>query len=217
MLRLGLSKPDGSPLRILCLGAHCDDIEIGCGGTVLRLIEEHPTAEFHWVVFSSNPKRKAEAQAAAEQFLKGAARKEIRILEFRDGYLPYSGALVKDAFEALKKDVSPDLILTHYRQDLHQDHRLVSDLTWNTWRDQLILEYEIPKYDGDMGIPNLFVPVSGEQAARKVKAILEGYPTQKGRQWFEEDTFYSLMRLRGMEANSPSRYAEAFHGRKSVL
>jgi LmbE family N-acetylglucosaminyl deacetylase len=217
MIRLAPAKADGSPLRILCLGAHCDDIEIGCGGTVLRLIEEHPTAEFLWVVMSSTPARKEEAQATAERFLKGAARKDIRVLGFRDGYLPYLGVEVKDAFEALKKDFSPDLILTHYRHDLHQDHRLVSDLTWNTWRDHLILEYEIPKYDGDMGIPNVFVPVSEAQAALKIGTILEGYPSQKGRQWFMEDTFYALMRLRGMESNSPSRYAEAFHGRKSVL
>jgi LmbE family N-acetylglucosaminyl deacetylase len=217
MIRLGLAKPDGSPLRILCLGAHCDDIEIGAGGTVLRLIEEHPTAEFLWVVMSSTPARKEEAVATAERFLKGAARKDIRVLGFRDGYLPYLGVEVKDAFEALKKDFVPDLILTHYRHDLHQDHRQVSDLTWNTWRNHLILEYEIPKWDGDMGIPNVFVPVSEGQAARKIETILEGYPSQKGRQWFMEDTFYALMRLRGMESNSPSRYAEAFHGRKAVL
>jgi LmbE family N-acetylglucosaminyl deacetylase len=217
MLRLGFSKPDGSPPRILCLGAHCDDIEIGCGGAVLRLIEENPGAEFMWVVFSSNPTRKAEAKAVAESFLAGAAKAEIRILDFRDGYLPYIGSAVKDSFEALKKDFSPDLILTHYRNDLHQDHRLVSDLTWNTYRDHLILEYEIPKYDGDMGIPNFFIPIGEAQAARKIKTILDGYPTQKGRQWFMEDTFHSLLRLRGMEANSPSRYAEAFHSRKAVL
>lgn len=217
MLRLGLAKPDGSPLKVLCLGAHCDDIEIGCGGTVLRLIEERPDTEFLWVVFSSTPARKAEAQAAAERFLAGSAKSGIRILDFRDGYLPYSGALVKDAFEALKPAFRPDLILTHYRQDLHQDHRLVSDLTWNTYRDHLILEYEIPKYDGDMGVPNAFVPISEAQAARKIKTLLEAYPTQQGRQWFMEDTFYALLRLRGMEANSPSRYAEAFHSRKAVL
>ncbi len=217
MLPLSLSKNDGSPLRILCLGAHCDDIEIGCGGTMLRLLAENPTAEVLWVVFSSSPTRKAEAQATAELFLKGAAKSEIRILDFRDGYLPYSGSAVKDAFEALKPLFNPDLILTHYRHDLHQDHRLVSDLTWNTYRNHLILEYEIPKYDGDMGIPNFFISISVGQAERKVKTLLAGYPTQKDKQWFMEDTFYALLRLRGMEANSPSRYAEGFHSRKAVF
>jgi LmbE family N-acetylglucosaminyl deacetylase len=217
MLPLGLSKIDGSPLRILCLGAHCDDIEIGCGGSILRLIEENPSTEILWVVFSSSPIRKPEAQVAAEAFLKGAAKSEIRILDFRDGYLPYSGSAVKDCFEALKPHFNPDLILTHYRHDLHQDHRLVSDLTWNTYRNHFILEYEIPKYDGDMGIPNFFIPITEAQAANKIKTLLESYPTQKDRQWFMEDTFYALLRLRGMESNAPSRYAEAFHSRKAVL
>lgn len=206
----------GSSPRILCLGAHCDDIEIGCGGTLLRLIEENPLAEVQWVVFSSNPARKAEAQACAERFLAGAAGKRIRIESFRDGFLPYLGAAVKDTFEELKSGFQPDLILTHYRQDLHQDHRLVSDLTWNTWRNHLILEYEIPKYDGDMGIPNFFVTLGAGIVEAKIASILEGYPTQNGRQWFSEDTFRSLMRLRGMESNSPSRYAEAFYCRKAV-
>jgi LmbE family N-acetylglucosaminyl deacetylase len=217
MLRLRFHRSPGVPLRVLCLGAHCDDIEIGCGGTVLRLIEEDPATEFLWVVFSSNETRKAEATACAEAFLAGAARRDIRILGFRDGFLPYSGAAVKDACEDLKRQFTPDLILTHYRHDLHQDHRLVNELTWNTWRDHLVLEYEVPKYDGDMGIPNVFVPLEGPVVDRKLKAILEGYPTQRGRQWFMEDTFRSLLRLRGMESNSPSRYAEAFHGRKAVL
>ena len=217
MLKLRFDRPAGAPLRVLCLGAHCDDIEIGCGGTVMRLIAEDPTAEFLWVVFSSNEARKAEAVACAEAFLAGAAKRDIRVLGFRDGFLPYSGAAVKDAFEDLKRQFSPDLILTHYRHDLHQDHRMVNELTWNTWRDHLVLEYEIPKYDGDMGAPNVFVTLDGPVVDRKIQAILAGYATQKGRQWFEEDTFRSLLRLRGMESNSPSRYAEAFYGRKSVL
>ena len=217
MMRLSLSPAPGSPLRVLCLGAHCDDIEIGCGGTVLRLIEEHPGAEFHWVVFTSDETRRAEAQACAEAFLAGAARKEIRILGLRDGYLPDAWGEVKDRFEQMKPGFKPDLVLTHYRHDLHQDHRVVSELTWNTYRDHLVLEYEIPKYDGDMGVPNSFVPLRQDLVDRKIKAILEGYPTQAGRQWFMEDTFRSLLRLRGMECNSPSRHAEAFHCRKAVL
>lgn len=216
MLKLRLDTPAGAPPRILLLGAHCDDIEIGAGGTAMRLVAENPGAAFRWVVFSSNPTRKAEAEACAAKFLAGAKDPQVIVHSFRDGFLPYSGAEVKDAFEALK-DFKPDLILTHYRQDLHQDHRLVNELTWNTWRNHLILEYEIPKYDGDMGIPNFFVPIEAAAVDRKIAAILEGYPTQAGRQWFMDDTFRSLLRLRGMECNSPSRYAEAFHCRKAVL
>ena len=208
---------NGGVGNILCLGAHCDDIEIGCGGTVLRLVEEYPEARFLWVVFASNETRKAEAQACAERFLAGAQRKEIRILAFRDGYLPYNGAAVKDKFEELKRAFTPDLILTHYRHDLHQDHRLVSELTWNTWRDHLILEYEIPKYDGDLGIPNFFVRLEQGHCDRKIGHLLDCYPSQAGRQWFMEDTFRALLRLRGMEANSDSRFAEAFHSRKAVF
>jgi LmbE family N-acetylglucosaminyl deacetylase len=208
---------DGGLEKILCLGAHCDDIEIGCGGTVLRLAAMNPEAEFLWVVFASNEKRKAEAKACAETFLAGAARKDIRVFDFRDGFLPYSGALVKEKFEELKKDFNPDLILTHYRHDLHQDHRQINELTWNTWRDHFILEYEIPKYDGDMGIPNFFVALEKELCDRKIGNLMKGYPTQAGKQWFMEDTFRALLRLRGMEANSPTRFAEAFHSRKAVL
>lgn len=208
---------DGGLDKILCLGAHCDDIEIGCGGTVLRLAAMNPRAEFLWVVFASNEKRKAEAKACAETFLAGAGRKDIRIFDFRDGFLPYSGALVKEKFEELKKDFNPDLILTHYRHDLHQDHRQINELTWNTWRDHFILEYEIPKYDGDLGIPNFFVSLDKELCDSKIDNLMKGYPTQAGRQWFMEDTFRALLRLRGMEANSPTRFAEAFHSRKTVL
>jgi LmbE family N-acetylglucosaminyl deacetylase len=203
--------------KVLCLGAHCDDIEIGAGGTVLRLAEEYPEAEFLWVVFCSNEARKAEAQACAERFLAGAGRKQIRIFDLRDGFLPYSGATVKERFEELKKAFTPDLILTHYRHDLHQDHRIVNELTWNTWRDHLILEYEIPKYDGDLGIPNFFVRLEKDYCDKKIQFILDGYPSQAGRQWFMEDTFRALLRLRGMEGNSPSRFAEAFHSRKACL
>ena len=217
MMNLGWAGKGPGPLKVLCLGAHCDDVEIGCGGTVMRLIKENPGAEFLWVVFSSNELRKAEAQACAERILAGAAKSDIRILAFRDGFLPYSGAAVKEQFEDLKKQFRPDLILTHYRHDLHQDHRMVCELTWNTWRDHFILEYEIPKYDGDMGIPNFFVPLDQGIVDGKIAALLDCYASQKGRQWFMEDTFQALLRLRGMECNSASRYAEAFHCRKAVL
>ncbi|MBW8889561.1 MAG: PIG-L family deacetylase [Fibrobacteres bacterium] len=199
---------------VLALGAHCDDIEIGCGGALLRLLKENPGLEVYWIVFASNPVRKSEAEKSAGLFLAGAAKAEVRVHAFRDGFLPYHGIEVKEAFEVLKAQVNPDLILTHYRQDLHQDHRLISELTWNTWRNHLIWEYEIPKYDGDLGVPNVFVELPESVFRRKVELIREGYPTQWGKNWFSEDTFLGLMRIRGMECQAESSYAEAFYGRK---
>jgi LmbE family N-acetylglucosaminyl deacetylase len=216
MMRLGLAPKRGEPLRVLCLGAHCDDIEIGAGATVIRLIREYPGAEFLWAVFCSNEVRKREAQACAQRILAGAGKADIRILAFRDGFLPYEGTAVKEQFEALKPALKPDLILTHYRHDLHQDHRQVNELTWNTWRDHLILEYEIPKWDGDMGIPNFFAPIETADLAAKIAALTECYASQKGKHWFSEETFRALPRLRGMECNAPSAYAEAFHCRKAA-
>lgn len=210
MLNVGLNGLS----RVLCLGAHCDDIEIGCGGTVLRLLREHPGLEVTWAVFASNSTRAQEAEKAAGLFLEGAGTRRVIVKSFRDGFLPYEGAKVKDEFEVLKDLVQPDLILTHYRNDLHQDHRIVSELTWNTWRDHLIWEYEIPKYDGDLGIPNAFVPLEEADYRRKVDLIRECYPTQWGKNWFSEETFLGLMRLRGMECQAPTKYAEAFHCRK---
>ena len=217
MLRLTLVEPHEDALEILCLGAHCDDIEIGCGGTVLRLVEQFPAARFHWVVLSSNDVRATEAQRSAEHFLAGAGKQDIRIERFRESYFPWVGAEIKDYFEELQADVVPDLILTHHRYDRHQDHRLVAELTWNTWRDHLILEYEIPKYDGDLGSPNVFVALDDATAQRKVDGILDHFPSQRRRAWFEADTFRALLRLRGMEANAPSRFAEGFYGSKVVL
>jgi LmbE family N-acetylglucosaminyl deacetylase len=217
MLSLALIKPQEDALEILCLGAHCDDIEIGCGGTVLRLAEEFPGARFRWVVLSSTNVRAAEAQRSAEHFLLGAGKQDIRIERFRESYFPWVGAEIKDYLEALKGDVNPDLILTHHRYDRHQDHRLVAELTWNTWRDHLILEYEIPKYDGDLGSPNVFVTLDEATAQRKVDGILDYFPSQSRRAWFDADTFRSVLRLRGMEANAASRFAEGFYGSKVVL
>ena len=212
-----LSLPEGreDPLDILCLGAHCDDIEIGCGGTVLRLVEQYPDARFHWVVLASNDVRAAEAQAAAEHFLDGAGKADIRIERFRESYFPWVGAGIKDYFEELKADVDPDLILTHHRHDRHQDHRLVADLTWNTWRDHLILEYEIPKYDGDLGAPNVFVPIEEKLVDEKLRLLREHYGSQAAKHWFDEELFRGLLRLRGME--SATRYAEAFTCRKLTV
>jgi len=204
-------------LKILCLGAHSDDIEIGCGGTLLRLAEEHPGSQFHWVVFSAIGERAAEAQRAASLFTASGVLQGPRLKTFPDGFMPYVGGEVKGIFEELKQEISPDLIFTHQRRDAHQDHRLLSDLTWNTFRDHLILEYEIPKYDGDMGQPSVFVPLSSETCQKKVRHLMEAFPSQRSKQWFREDTFLSLLRLRGMECNAPSGYAEAFYCRKLVL
>jgi LmbE family N-acetylglucosaminyl deacetylase len=217
MLPLTLIEPEDDALDILCLGAHCDDIEIGCGGTVLRLVEQFPAARFHWVVLSSNDVRSREAHSAAEHFLAGAGKQDIRIERFRESYFPWVGAEIKDYLEELKSDVDPDVILTHHRHDRHQDHRLVAELTWNTWRDHLILEYEIPKYDGDLGTPNVFVALDEATARRKVDGIVDHFPSQGHRAWFDADTFRALLRLRGMEANAPSRFAEAFYGSKVVV
>lgn len=213
MLPLTLNKPDRS-LRVLCLGAHGDDIEIGCGGTILRLLSEGWRVEVRWVVLCSNETRGEEARGSANDFLGGAARPEISIERFRDGFLPYSGAPVKEYFEQLKKQPSPDVIFTHTRADLHQDHRLVCELTWNTFRDHLILEYEIPKFDGDLGLPNFFVHLDENIARRKAELLMKHFGTQRSKHWFTEDTFLGLMRLRGVESRSPGRFAEGFHCRK---
>jgi LmbE family N-acetylglucosaminyl deacetylase len=205
------------PPTILFLGAHCDDIEIGCGGTILRLRESMPEAEIRWLIFASNEVRRREAMESADQFLGGRSRDSIRIESFRDGYLPYSGGQVKDVFEDVKRDVSPDLIFTHHRHDLHQDHRLVNELTWNTWRNHMILEYEVPKYDGDLGQPNVFVAVSPEQVERKIKIVLEVFSTQTSKNWLDADTLRAILRLRGVESNTPERYAEAFYAPKLLL
>lgn len=200
--------------KVLLLGAHSDDIEIGCGGTIIRLIEEYPKLEFHWIVFGSNKTRTEEAIESANSLLDSASEKKIIVKGFKDGFFPYVGGEIKEYFEELKTGYSPDIIFTHYRQDLHQDHRLISDLTWNTFRNHLILEYEIPKYDGDMGSPNIFFHLSESICQRKIQHILSHFKTQMDRFWFTEETFQALLRLRGVESRSPGKYAEAFYGRK---
>ncbi|MEN8160033.1 MAG: PIG-L family deacetylase [Myxococcota bacterium] len=203
--------------RVLCIGAHADDIEIGCGGLILRLLELNPELELHWVVLSAAGARRAEAFAAARHYLGDAAEKRLEVAGFRDGFLPYQGGEVKEYFEALKRKPPPDLILTHHRGDLHQDHRLASELTWNTFRDHLILEFEIPKYDGDLGAPNCFVPLDEAHVRRKIEILLSAFPSQRSRRWFEPETFRALMKLRGIECNAETGWAEAFHVRKLVL
>ena len=203
--------------RVLCLGAHSDDIEIGCGGTVLRMIEQSKSIEFYWLVLSSNPTRAKEAEHSANAFLDDARHKTVVVKSFRDGFLPYLGPPVKECFEELKKVFTPDVIFTHCRHDLHQDHRLVCELTWNTFRDHFILEYEVPKYDADLSSPNFFVPLSYGQARKKVNALMHYFATLRNKQWFSEELFYGLMRLRAVEAASATRYAEAFYCRKVLL
>jgi LmbE family N-acetylglucosaminyl deacetylase len=203
--------------QVLCLGAHPDDIEIGCGGTVLRICQEHPGTSVHWVVLGAHDARAEEAWRGAERFRASAAGGEVLVMSFRDGFFPFEGAAIKELFEDLKARVSPDLILTHSRFDRHQDHRLVSDLTWNTWRDHTILEYEVPKWDGDMGAPNGFVPLSRALAETKVDEILATFVSQQGKAWFSGDTFLGLMRLRGNECRAQEGFAEAFYARKLAL
>jgi LmbE family N-acetylglucosaminyl deacetylase len=203
------------PKRILALGAHSDDIEIGCGGTILRLAAEHRQLEVLWVVFAATPERESEARASACAFLEGVATAKVIVRNYRDGFLPYSGLAVKEEFEALTPGFSPDLIFTHYRDDRHQDHRLISELTWNTWRDHLILEYEIPKYDGDFGSPNFFAVLPSSTLERKVALLLKHFPSQAKRPWFTADLFRAVARIRGMECTAPDGFAEAFYVRKA--
>jgi LmbE family N-acetylglucosaminyl deacetylase len=205
-----------APRCVLLLGAHCDDIEIGCGATVLQMCARWPDTRFVWVTLSSEADRAAETRAAAACLMRGARDSVVYVESFRGGYLPHDGAAVKDYFESLKIH-APDVIFTHYRNDLHQDHRFVNELTWNTFRNQLVFEYEIPKFDGDLGVPNVFVPVTRSQLTRKTEILLECFPSQRARSWFTRDTFEALARLRGIECNAPEGYAEAFYGRKIPL
>jgi LmbE family N-acetylglucosaminyl deacetylase len=214
MLRL---VPARAPLDILCLGAHSDDIEIGAGGTVLTLLARHPGSRVRWVVFSADAARAEEARASAQFFLAGAAEARVDLHDLRDGFFPAAFTTLKERFEALKRETQPDLILTHTRDDHHQDHRLLAELTWNTFRDHLVLGYEIAKYDPDLGNPNVFVPLAAEVAGRKVAALMEYFATQRRRRWFEPETFLGLMRVRGMQAAAPSGLAEGFFGPKLWL
>jgi LmbE family N-acetylglucosaminyl deacetylase len=217
VLPLPLFADAERPRTILVLGCHADDIEIGCGATLLSLLQHAPDVQVTWVVLGARDARADEARASAKAFLAGATQSTVAVHGFRDGFFPYVGGEVKDVFEELKGAVDPDLVLTHTRHDLHQDHRLVCELTWNTFRNHLILEYEVPKYDGDLGTPNVFVPVSEELAREKARLVVEGFPTQQTKHWFDEELFLGLMRIRGTECASPSGYAEAFTGRKLSL
>lgn len=205
------------PLRVLCLGAHSDDIEIGCGATVLRLAARRPRPEFRWVVWSAGGERELEAKRGARTFLGAGASEAIRVHAFRDGFFPAQFSEIKQEFESVAREFRPDIVFTHARDDRHQDHRVVSDLTWNTFRNQLILEYEIPKWDGDLGRPNFYVPVSEATGRRKTQALLSVFGSQRSKDWFSRETFLGLMRLRGVECRATDGLAEAFYARKVTL
>ncbi|HMK39438.1 MAG TPA: PIG-L deacetylase family protein [Bacteroidota bacterium] len=217
MQKIAFRIPEGSPLRVLCLGAHCDDIEIGCGGTILELAKTHPALEIRWVVFGSNPTRAAEAKACSALFLRDVPNRKVEIRGHRDGFFPAEWVQIKEYFEEIKRAFEPDVVFTHYREDRHQDHRVMSDLAWNTFRNHMVLEYEVPKYDGDLGVPNFFVPLSEESSRAKVKYILDSFHSQSTKHWLTEDTLEALMRLRGIESGGASRHAEAFYCRKVLL
>lgn len=216
MLPFLLGASPRSPLVVLCLGAHADDLEIGCAGTLLRLVTERPRVTVHWVVLSGAGVREQEARRSAARVLRRAAAGHVRVEQFRDGFLPFDGAAVKDVFEQLK-GLNPDVVFTHVRHDAHQDHRLVSDLTRQTFRDHCILEYEVPKYDGDLGHPNVYVPLSPRIRRQKIRLLMSGFPSQRRKRWFTASTFEGLMRLRGVECAAHEGYAEAFYGHKIVV
>jgi LmbE family N-acetylglucosaminyl deacetylase len=211
-----LSQTSASVTRILCLGAHCDDIEIGCGGTMLKLLEAKPGIHVDWVVFTSDDEREAEARAGAEAILANAGETNVVTKTFRQRFFPYL-AEIKDYFDELGASVRPDLVFTHFGDDRHQDHRVLCDLAYNTFRDNLVLEYEIPKWDGDIGRPWVYVPLDAAHVERKVDTIWDAFESQRDKHWFSKETFLATMRLRGIECKAPSGYAEAFYCRKLVL
>lgn len=217
MIPLRLDGDPGSELRVLCLGAHPDDVEIGCGGTLMRLASRKDRLQVTWMVFTGEGERGREAKESAERLVGGTGSLALEVLDFPDGHLPDRRADLKDVFERLKGSSAYDLIFTHHGRDRHQDHRVVSRLTWETFRDHLVLEYEVPKYDGDLGQPNVFVPLTREIARAKAEHIVASFPSQRSKSWFEEDTFLALSRLRGVESGHQEAHAEAFHGRKIPL
>jgi LmbE family N-acetylglucosaminyl deacetylase len=203
--------------RVLCLGCHADDIEIGCGGTVLRLLKENPGLEVWWVVLSGELERAQEAQQSAAMWLSGAGQRKVICGHFRDRYFPAQWSQIKDFIHGIAAKVDPDLVFTQRRDDVHQDHRLIGELTWNAFRNHLIWEYEIPKYEGDLGQPNVFVSLDEALCRQKVQQLGDAFPSQQGKPWFTADTFWALLRLRGLECNSPSHFAEGFYTRKIVI
>ena len=217
MLDLSFNLERRHALRVLCIGAHCDDIEIGCGATLRMLQRGRKDLTIDWVVLSGSEERRKETLAALRRLVRPRYRGELRFGDFPDGRFPAAYAQIKEFYEAIKRDLRVDLILCHEREDRHQDHRITSEMVWNTFRDQLVLEYEVPKWDGGLGQPNVYVAVSRDDVEAKVAALLKSYRSQKARDWFSRETFLALLRLRGVECRSPSGYAEAFHGRKLTL
>ncbi|HXZ80156.1 MAG TPA: PIG-L deacetylase family protein [Terriglobales bacterium] len=216
MLKLSLGSQN-QPLRLLCIGAHSDDLEIGCGGTVLQWLDTFKQVEVAWVVFSAPGQREAEARVSANALLKNAKRVNLVLRNFRDGHFPAHFSEIKELFEEIKASESPDIILTPRLEDRHQDHRLIAEITWQTFRNHLILEYEIPKYEGDLGQPNFFVLLSSKVCKRKLKHLMKHFGSQRAKAWFTEDTFTSILRLRGLESNAAEKFAEAFYCRKLVI
>jgi len=217
MLKINFTKDDDYPYRLLFLGAHSDDIEIGCGGSILKLLKNYHETEVCWIVFSSNGQRGKEAAESADNFLVNTPHKRVILENFRESYFPYVGAQIKEYFEKIKEEFIPDIIFTHYRNDLHQDHRLINELTWNTFRNHIILEYEILKYDGDFGNPNFYISLDKNTGELKIENLLKGFGSQKGRSWFREEVFRSVLNLRGVESNAPDGFAEGFYCRKAVI
>ena len=217
MKMLALRPSDGETLRVLCLGAHSDDVEIGCGATVFSLVNSDVKVDVHWAVFGATGDREVEARRSAGVVLAGAASQQVDVYGFTDSFFPYEGAAIKREFQAIKARFVPDVVFTHRGDDRHQDHRVISELTWNTFRDHLIAEYEIPKYEGDLGHPNLYVPLTEETARRKMALIVRHYPSQSKRSWFRAETFEAVLRLRGIECNAPDGLAEAFHASKWMI
>lgn len=216
MLALTFAIGARSAVEVLCIGAHCDDIEIGCGGTIIAIQKRYPRCKVHVLVMTSTPQRKAEAAAAVKALIRQTARGEVRICSLPDGLLPAHLPEVKCEFERIKKVIRPDLVLTHHALDRHQDHSLISHATWQTFRDHMIWEYEVPKFDGDLVTPNMYVPLSSALAARKISLVMRAFPSQRGKRWFNSENLGAIMRLRGLESRSGSGYAEAFHCRKLV-
>jgi LmbE family N-acetylglucosaminyl deacetylase len=215
--RLALAMPRSAALRVLCIGAHSDDLELGCGGTMMQWLSTRPAVEVTWIVLSASGERESEARASARALLRRAVRREVVLADFPDARFPAHFARLKALFAGLGERIVPDVILTHGLSDRHQDHRLVAELTWQTWRNQLILEYEVPQYEGAPGRPNLYVPLPGPIARRKVAHLLRHFRSQRGKDWFDERVFDALMRLRGLECRAPGGMAEAFESRKAVL